>query len=119
MIKGTEPVTEETLEIEVAKLKERDNSQWRVLGEIKDSIRRIEEKLDTRLAVPFPCNENNRRLNNLEKAVVDDHEPRIKTVEKFKDNLLGKMAAWGLVVILISNVVTGLILSYLVGLIGK
>jgi len=117
-MKKAEPVNEETIEVTIARLLERDESQWKALEEIKGSIRRIEDKLDEKLRDPLPCNENNRRLNSLEKVVGDDHEPRIKEVEKFTDNLLGKMAVWGFLVIMTSTVITGVTVAYLAGLIG-
>lgn len=116
-MKKADAVNEENIEITIARLLERDESQWKVLDEIKGSIRRIEDKLDEKLREPLPCGENNRRLNTLEKLISEDHEPRIKKVEAFRNNLTGKLAAWGVLVILAGQVITGLIISYLSGLV--
>ena len=117
-MKKPEPINEETIEVTIARLLERDESQWKALEEIKRTIERVETKLDNRLSEPLPCSENNRRLDNLEKQVADDHEPRLKDVEKFQSNLNGKLAVWGIVVIVVANLISGVVIAYLAGLIG-
>ena len=107
-------VTEEPIEIKVARLEERYLAQGRILAEIKGGIKRIEEKLED----PPPCRENTRRLETLEKTVFEDHETRIQTEEKAWSNLNGRLAVWGILVILGCNVITGVTIAYMAGLIG-
>ena len=113
-----EKETKEDIEIKVARIEERYEerfkAQGRILSEIKDDVKRIVEKLED----PLPCRENSRRLNNLERAVFDDHESRIQTEEKARSNLNGKLAVWGVLVILGCNVITGVIIAYMAGLVG-
>jgi len=82
-------VADESLEVCVTRIEERDISQWKTLDSIAKGIDRIERKLDQ----PLPCDRNQLRLDNLEKSVQENHEKRLKTIEDHKSYSKGKLAA--------------------------
>ena len=102
---------EETIKERLARLEETDKFYGETLAEIKEGILRIENHLKS-----LPCREATLRLDNLEKTVDEDHEPRIKTVENFKSEAVGKRMIIGAMLVFGSNLITGLIVAWSAGL---
>ncbi len=102
-------MADESIEVRVARLEERDISQWKTLDSIAKGIDRIEKKLDQ----PLPCDTNELRLDNLEKLVGEDHGPRIDTVESRWDKWSGRMLILGPILLIIATAFVSWISSIL------
>jgi len=103
----------ETLSERVAKLEKTDEFYGQTLREIKEGILRIENQLKE-----LPCKQEKLRQDNLEKTVNDSHEPRLKVVEAFKSEAIGKRMIIGALLVFSSNLITGLVVAWGAGLFG-
>jgi hypothetical protein len=98
-------VAEESIEVRVARLEERDKGKDKTLESIAKGIGRIEDKLSKHL----PCEKNDLRIGNLETTVNDDHEDRIDKVESFRDKWSGRMMILGPAAFIIATTLATLI----------